>query len=138
MRDAGLRFGVGERVEVVALSPHPNQSPSPTPNPTPNPNPNPNPDPNPNLYEVARALDDGSHVWAAGRVVALRYHNPKPNPTPNAKPKPKPNPKPNPNPHQVALRYHEPRFGEGVTMPYQVKLDADARLIFVREDTAAP
>jgi len=69
MRDAGLRFGVGDRIEW------------------------------------ARVADDGSSRWEAGRVVALRYH--------------------------------EPKFGEGVTMPYQVRLDADARLIFVREDNAA-
>lgn len=69
MRDAGLRFGVGDRVEW------------------------------------ARVDDDGSSRWEPGRVVALRYH--------------------------------EPRFGEGVTMPYQVRLDADARLIFVREDNVA-
>ena len=39
----------------------------------------------------------------------------------------------------VALRYHESRFGEGVTMPYQVRLDAEGngRLIFIREDNAA-
>ena len=69
MSDAGLRFGVGDRIEW------------------------------------ARVDDDGSSRWEAGRVVALRYH--------------------------------EPKFGEGVTMPYQVRLDTDARLIFVREDDAA-
>lgn len=35
----------------------------------------------------------------------------------------------------VALHYHEERFGEGVTMPYQVKLDAAERLIFTPKDS---
>ena len=34
----------------------------------------------------------------------------------------------------VALHYHEPRFGEGVTQPYQIKLDADGRLIYMTSD----
>ena len=35
----------------------------------------------------------------------------------------------------VALHYHEPSFG-AATMPYQVKLDGDARLIYVTRDDA--
>ena len=34
----------------------------------------------------------------------------------------------------VALHYHEPRFGDGVTMPYQVRLLASGTLIFVPRD----
>lgn len=34
----------------------------------------------------------------------------------------------------VALHYHEARFGEGNTMPYQVKLDHEERLIFIPRD----
>lgn len=34
----------------------------------------------------------------------------------------------------VGLHYHEPRFGEGKTAPYQVKLDEGGRLIFVTID----
>ena len=37
----------------------------------------------------------------------------------------------------VALRYHEPRFGKGVTMPYQVKLDDGDALIFSQRDDDA-
>ena len=35
----------------------------------------------------------------------------------------------------VGLHYHEPKFGEGVTVPYQIKLDAEDRLIFVTRDS---
>jgi ribosomal protein S17 len=44
----------------------------------------------------------------------------------------------------VALNYHEPRFGEGVTMPYQIKLDRggtnsddESTLIFTPRDDDA-
>ena len=34
----------------------------------------------------------------------------------------------------VALHYHESRFGKGVTVPYQVKLDDDRGLIYIPQD----
>jgi len=70
MSDPELRFGVGERVEVLLSG------------------------------------DDQEQRWETGRVVALRYH--------------------------------EERFGEGVTMPYQILLDEDrgdgGRAIFTPRD----